>query len=69
MVCGVRAMVGDTLVVGAPEALDACLSGLFAASFVFVVGGGVADALAEPDVVVVAAHPLGYPPESWRHRL
>jgi hypothetical protein len=45
-------MVGDTLVVGSPEALDACLMDGVAAAFVFVVGGDVADALVEPDAVV-----------------
>ena len=56
MVSGGSAMVGDTLVVGSPEALDACLADGVAAAFVFVVGGDVADALVQPDSVVVAAY-------------
>jgi hypothetical protein len=38
------AMVGDSLLVGSPEALEACLSDRFAAAGVFDVGGDVADA-------------------------
>ncbi len=46
-------MVGDACVAGAPEALDACLADGDSASFVFVVGGDVADALMKPYRVVV----------------
>jgi hypothetical protein len=52
--CG-SAMVGDTLVVGSPEALDACLTDLFAAALVFFVGGDVANAGVHPGAVVDAA--------------
>lgn len=60
MISGVPAMIGDTLVVGSPEALDACLTDGVTAAFVFVVGGDVADALVEADVVVVAAHTVEF---------
>ena len=63
MVSGGPAMIGDTLVVGSPEALDACLTDGVAATFVFVAGGDVADALVQSDAVVVAADP---PPEPGR---
>ena len=48
----VAAMVGETLSVGSPEALEACLTDLFAVAGVFVVGGDVADAGVQPGPVV-----------------
>jgi hypothetical protein len=51
VVVAVPTMVGDTLVVGSPEALKACLADVFAAAGVFVVGGDVADAGVQPDAV------------------
>jgi len=60
VVGGGPAMVIDTLVVGSPEALDACLTDGVAAAFVFVVGGHVAVALVEPDPVVVAAYAVEF---------
>lgn len=55
VVRGGPAMVVEALVVGSLDTLGACLADGFAAAFVFVVGGDVADALVEPDAVVVVA--------------
>ncbi len=57
----VPAMVGDTLSVGSPEALEACLTDLFAVAGVFVVGGDVANAGVQPgpDVDPADASQLG----------
>jgi hypothetical protein len=44
-------MVDDTLSVASPEALDACLSDLFAAAVVSVVGRNVANAGLQPGAV------------------
>jgi hypothetical protein len=48
-------MVGEALVVGSPEALEACLTDGVAAAVVFVVGGDVADAGVQSGAVVGAA--------------
>ncbi len=44
--------------VGGGEAVAAGLADRFAAAFVFVVGGDVADAFVEPDRVVVGSGPF-----------
>jgi len=41
-------MVGETLLVGSPEALDACLTDVFAAPGVLVVRRDVADGFVQP---------------------
>ncbi|HEX5365405.1 MAG TPA: hypothetical protein VFW63_01920 [Acidimicrobiales bacterium] len=49
-------MVGTAGLIGGGEAVAAGLADAFAAAFVFVVGGDIADALVQPNRVVRGPH-------------